>query len=144
MKNQLMYGVLNGLLVPILSFILSFVLGVFMFNSRFAGSDYYGAIIYFPNVSIVVSILFSWLTATIATRASAWVNVLSALLAGGLYSLLSLIITKVYINNVDHFPRLNDKGFEFSIGYGIPTETIIFNGVILSLLTFIMSSRQKY
>lgn len=120
------------------------VLGVFILNLRFAGSDYYGAIIYFPNVSIVVSILFSWLTANISKRTSALVNVLSSLIAGGLYSLLSIIITKVYIDNVDHFPRLNDKGFEFSIGYGIPTETIIFNGVILLLLTFIMSSRQKY
>ena len=56
MRNQLMYGVLNGLLVPILSFILSFILGVFIWNNSFGGSNYYGAIIYFPKVSIVVSI----------------------------------------------------------------------------------------
>jgi hypothetical protein len=65
--------------------------------------------------------------------------VLSSVLAGIIFCITALLINKIYLLNIKNFPELNPGQFEFMIGYDVSYEAVIFIGIVLSLMSFLMS-----
>jgi hypothetical protein len=145
MKSQITFGVINGLLMPIISFFISFIVGVFILHERFPGSDYFGAVIYFPYISIAVSIIFPYLTIKKENvmEVSIIIIVFSSVLAGIIFCIIAFLINKIYLLNIDNFQKLNGGKFELMIGYDVSYEAVMFCGFVLFLVILIMSLMRR-
>lgn len=141
MKSQITFGLVNGILTPIISFIISFIVGVFILYERFSGNDYFGAVIYYPKIAIVVSIIFPFLTLKkeYVMNVSIKVIVVSSVLSGIIFYLFALLINKVYLLNIANFPALNRSNFGFLVGYDISLDDVAFCGFVLFIVTLSMS-----
>lgn len=139
-KNQIIIGLFNGFLTPIISFFISFFVGVFILDERFPGNDYFGAVIYFPFISFVITITFPYLTINKRVIIESRLNiVLSSVLAGVIFCIASLLTNKLYLLNIKNFPEFNASQFEFMVRYDVSYEIVIFIGIVLSLVSLIMS-----
>jgi phosphoglycerol transferase MdoB-like AlkP superfamily enzyme len=141
MKNHIIHGAYSGFLISIISFFISFIVGVFILDHRFPGIDYFGAIIYFPFISFVITIIFPYLMMNKErVKVEPRLNiVISSVLAGVIFCIAALLITNIYLSNINNFPALNPGQFELMVGYDVSHEAVIFNGLVLSVVSLTMS-----
>ncbi len=113
----------------LISFMLSFFMGITIFSTKF-GKPYIGAVLYYfwcalPIVLIMPSVFYQRLkTGKIG-------NILIiSLVNGALFSLFSLFVIHLYLDNMDYFPLIQSSG----VGYAVIFDnlSLYFLGVLFS------------
>lgn len=119
----------------LISFILSFFIGVVIFSDKFSGNPYIGVVLYYfwcalPIVLITPSVFYQRLKAGKIGR----IFIIS-IVSGTLFSLLSLFVIHLYSEIMVYFPLRQS----FKVGYAVKINnlSLYFLGVLFSVSIFL-------
>lgn len=132
-----------GVLSVVLSLVLSFVIGVFLLDFTFHESSWYGTILYYPYISLLVLgvLLF------VLRKRNQWTNMrllwIGALLCGGLYSFISIWTNHQYLQWMYILQLFNKADVYAHIGYSPYSTHIIIVGVLLSAAVVVLGHIRK-
>ncbi|SFS76023.1 hypothetical protein [Paenibacillus sp. BC26] len=140
LKNQFLLSSLVGAIISAISFLFSFILGVFLVEQTFTGNAYYGAIIYFPYFAAIFSILIPFfITDKIFPSLKSNLRIVGySLISGFIFFITSVFINNEYIGNVERFPDLSGGLAIPMIGYNISFEFLLLDGLILVSSIFLL------
>lgn len=134
MRNNLIYkSVFYGLTIPILSSVVSFVIGVYIINIM-PGNIYYGAIHMYFIISVLTILISQYYISRVTMRYnrqhfSFFVTALTII-----YFLASYFVVKLYLDVIMQFLPV---GFGLLVAYSYPFTNHAIKAMILMLITIV-------
>jgi hypothetical protein len=136
--QSLLVGFLNGTLTAFTSFITSYVIGVFVLGKYVVGNPFWGALIHFQWISVILSIavpiLLYRVYRTKLSKFSQQKKFTLALNSGVNFLIISVLLVKIYL-------LFEPTDFGLLISYSVSFLSNFIAAILVTLMTFFLLNR---